>query len=223
MKARCHEDGKRLEYVLSEVPSPCRQAVVDLGYEQSGPEFRRTLPLTAPYDERVGRTFGRDAEAMVLQTARVQTVPWEKALLAFLELVEPHRLDWWLGGSAALAVRGLDLNPRDFDLVTDEEGAQRLGEVLAEHLVEPLTRVDWFCTWWGRAFLHARLEWVGGLDPRADQPAVSDFGPTAAARLETVHWRGHPIRVPPLELQLEVSRRRGMWGRVELIERFSSR
>ena len=48
---------------------------------------------------------------------------------------------------------------------------------------------------------------------------MSDFGPTATGRLDTVTWRGHTLRVPPLDLQLQVSERRGMAARVEEIER----
>jgi hypothetical protein len=54
------------------------------------------------------------------------------------------------------------------------------------------------------------VEWVGGLLAAADDPEVCDFGPTAAAALETVYWRGTAIRVPPLDLQRAVSVRRGL-------------
>ena len=90
---------------------------------------------------------------------------------------------------------------------------------MLDYLIEPVTQVNWFCRWWGRAFLYARIEWVGGVDERADQPTVSDFGSTAARRLETVSWQGHAIRVPPLDLQREVSQRRGLTNRVAQIER----
>lgn len=203
----CREAEGQIEFVLSEVAPIYHQAVRDLGYSEVANEFRRTLPVSTPLLERICKNFGHYAEEMILQTARVYTVPWEKALHAFLDRVEPHNLDWWLGGSAALAIRGFDVAPRDFDIVIDDRGAQQLGSILLEHLVEPVTPVEWFCNWWGRAFLYARIEWVGGVDSRADHPEISDFGPTAASRLETVEWRGRPIRVPPLELQLEVNRR----------------
>jgi hypothetical protein len=102
-----------------------------------------------------------------------------------------------LAGSGAVAVRGLDVTPRDLDLVVDDAGAAQLGDVLTEWLIEPVTPVpDWICRWWGRAFLHARIEWVGGVQPRADEPFVTDFGPAAAQRLEEVRWNGRILRVP---------------------------
>jgi len=105
------------------------------------------------------------------------------------------------------------------DLITDAAGALKLGELLIDYLVEPvLFSDDWIADWFGRAFLYARLEWAGGVNENADQPQPGDFGPTAAAQLETVAWRGHRIRVPPLELQLQVCQQRGLLERVEMIK-----
>jgi hypothetical protein len=52
----------------------------------------------------------------------------------------------------------------------------------------------------------------------ADLPDVTDFGQTAAGRLETVRWRGWEIRVPPLDLQRAVCERRGLADRVAMID-----
>ena len=111
---------------------------------------------------------------MPRQAAGHEPVPWEAALDAFLDRVDGREICWWLTRSAALAVRGLDITPRDLDLVVDDEGAGQLGELLAEWLVEPVTPVtDWVSRWWERAFLHARIEWVGGVEPQADEPFVN--------------------------------------------------
>jgi hypothetical protein len=78
---------------------------------------------------------------------------------------------------------------------------------------------DWICSWFGRAFLYARFEWVGDVHGSIEQHGVSDAGPTAASRLETVVWQGKEIRLPPLDLQLQVSERRGLTERVEMLRR----
>jgi hypothetical protein len=214
-------DGQMF-FALSGVEPAYREAVRALAFAP-GPvdgDFTRGFPADAPHIERIYATFARDIEAMVAQTARVQHVPWERALDEFLRLVAPHGIDWWLCGSAALAARGLDVAPRDLDLVVAGADAPQLGDILLNYLIEPVVPVQgWFCDWFGRAFIGARVEWVGGVDGRADTPHVSDFGPTAAACLDTVTWRGHTLRVPPLDLQLQVSERRGLTGRVAEIER----
>ncbi len=132
--------------------------------------------------------------------------------------MEGRPIDWWLVGSAALAVRGLAATPRDVDLAVDDAGARCLGEALLDDLIEPVVPVEgWVCDWFGRAFPGALVEWVGGVDECADQPAPSDFGPTAASRRETVSWRGHRLHVPPLDLQLTVSEARGRTEQAALI------
>jgi hypothetical protein len=86
-------------------------------------------------------------------------------------------------------------------------------------LTEPAVEVEgWFCRWFGRAWLGARIEWVGGVTDAADRPEPSDFGLVAAAALSEVRWQGLTVRVPPIELQREVSKRRGLGERVRLID-----
>lgn len=146
-------------------------------------------------------------------------VPWVAALAAVCRRLEGSGVDWWLCGSAALAVRGIAVAPGDLDLVVADADAVAMGGLLADGLIEPVCRAGWpISTWWGRAFLHARVEWVGGVTAAADEPEVTDYGPAAAARLQVVRWRDWRIRVPPVHLQRAVSVRRGLAGRVALID-----
>lgn len=126
----------------------------------------------------------------------------------------------FLVGGAALAVRGASIEPGDIDLVCSDDSARRMGTIFADALIEPVV-CDTSATisdYWGRAFLTARLEWIGTPRAAVDSPSPSDFGPIAASRLETVTWEGFGLRVPPLDLQRAVSHRRGLAGRVALID-----
>jgi hypothetical protein len=114
-------------------------------------------------------------------------------------------------------VRGLDVRPRDLDLIATKARCQRVAELLADVLVEPLVDGGSLGEGWFRAFAGARIECVGGVHATADPEEPSDFGPYAAERLELVDWRGHTLRVPPLELQLRASQRRGLDDRASLI------
>ena len=210
VKAELVRTESTLEFVVHEVPDECRDALADLGFEGRGDLFRRSFPADASGVEAAYAGFTRHLDELVLQAARQSPAPWEAALERLLDRIGGEHVDWWLTGSGALAVRGIDVAPRDLDVVVDEVGARRLAELLADELVEPFVRADWFCRWWGRAFLGARVEWAGGVGPRADEPLPTDFGLVAAAALEEVAWRGHVIRVPPLALQLDVSERRGL-------------
>jgi len=211
--------NNRVYFILAELEPSCHQAAQHLHYQAVAGGFAKSFPAGTPHLDRIYHNFARSAEEMVRQQAGLTPVPWDQTLGAFLRRIEGQHLDWWLGGSAALAVRGLPVVPGDLDLVVDDASAQKLGELFLDHLIEPVEPVqDWFCRWWGRAFWYARIEWVGGVDETADQPDITDFGPTAAGRLETVSWRGYNIKVPPLDLQLAVCQRRGLTERARMIE-----
>jgi len=220
MRTLRHTEGSTTSFVIADVEPRFQDAVHSLFYQPVAAGFAKTYPGDTPNLDRIFRNFERYAAEMVLQAARLHPVEWKKSLLAFLDIIKDAQIDWWLTGSAALAVRGIDVAPGDIDLV-DEAGAFKLAELLPDYLVEPLQPSrGWICDWFGRAFLHARLEWVGAVNASADSPEEGDFGPAAAKRLETVTWQGKAIRVPPLELQLAVSRRRGLTERVEKINSF---
>ena len=221
MKTICKTDGVTTSFIVAEVEPAHHDVLRGLYYSPAAEGFAKSYPAETPDLDRIYCHFARSAQAMVRQAARQEPVAWEEALEMFLNLVGGHTLVWWLVGSTALAVRGIEVAPGDVDIVTDDSGAERLNELLREYQVEPLQRSEgWIWNSFGRAFMGARLEWVGGVNVGADSPAISDFGPTAAARLEVVKWHGVEIMVPPLDLQLAVSERRGMKERADKIRRF---
>lgn len=221
MKTLRKTEGTTTSFIIADIEPAYHDAVHSLYYSPVADGFAKVYPADTPNLDRIYLNFERYAQEMVLQTARMHLAEWDKSLSAFLQVVGGSSIDWWLTGSAALAVRGLDVVPGDLDLVVDDASAPKLGELLLDYLVEPMQPSSgWIWNWFGRAFLHARLEWVGGVNESADNPHISDFGPTAAKRLEVVNWRGKEIRVPPLDLQLEVSKRRGLVERAEKISKF---
>ncbi len=167
MKTQCKTKGATTYFIISGLKPEYHDAAKDLYYISSEDGFTKNFPADTPNLDRVYHNFERRAEEMILQTARVHPVPWEKALTTFLNIVKNKHLDWWLTGSTALAVRGIDVLPRDIDLTVAEADCMKLGELLADYLVEPVTPcVGWIANWFGRAFLHARLEWVGRSVPK---------------------------------------------------------
>jgi hypothetical protein len=220
MKTLCRTEGDKTSFIMADLDARYHEAARALYYQPVAGGFAKTYPADTSHLERIYRHFEGHAQEMVLQMAGEQPAPWDDPLAAYLERIEGQGVDWWLAGSAALAVRGIEVAPHDLDLIVDGATAHRLADLLLDDLVEPLQpSVGWIADWFGRAFLHARLEWVGDVhDDAAARPG--DFGPTAARRLEVVVWRGREIRVPPLDLQLRVSERRGLTERVAAIRRY---
>jgi hypothetical protein len=214
MRTALEAGGGEVRFLLLDLDPEEQAAARDLFYAEESGGFVKRFP--AADGERVYPRFAACARELLDQTAGRSPVGWADALETVL--VRAGDVDWWLCGSAALAVRGIAVAPRDLDLVTSAAGAEELARRLDDLLVEPLTVGEgWVATHFARAFAGARVEWVGNV---SDGVGDTDFGPVAAARLESVDWRGRELRVPPLDLQLANARRRGLGERVAAIEAF---
>jgi hypothetical protein len=223
MRCERHDLEGTTEFRILDVPDDLLPAVRRSGFADRGGPWVRSFPAGTPHLDRAWANFPRAIGPWLRQAAGREPVPWAEALEVVCDRLTGAGVDWWLTGSAALAVRGVAVTPGDLDLVVSAGDARRVGDLLLDGLVEPVAPADWFCEWWGRAVLGARVEWVGGVGAAADRPEATDFGPAAAARLEVVRWRGREIRVPPLELQRAVSVRRGLHDRVRRIDAWVDR
>jgi hypothetical protein len=173
--------GDELQLGLADVPAELRPAVEELGFARAGAVFVRRFPGSAQYAAQAAERFELTAERMVAQTARLEPAGWESTLETLCE--RTAGIEWSLVGSAARALRGQDVAPRDVDVVAAVEAAETLAAAVADLLVEPLVEGGWLGERWFRAFGEARLECVGGIHQ------------SVATSLETVIWRGHKLQV----------------------------
>lgn len=211
--ARLRRDGSRAAFQVRVEDPRLSDVLVKMGFTRVGGDLERSFPdsqrIPAVFDN-----FSRHIEEMVRHQTGESEPPWEVALREVLKRLE-GRVDWWLSGSAALAVRGIDIVPKDIDLVVAD--ARETGEALADILVEPVREMPgWLAGWFGRAFHGALVEWVADVDPEVDSQGPHEQGPEAQRALEDVLWQGHRIRCTPLRLQLAVAERR---NRLEAAER----
>lgn len=218
MKASLLNEANGVRFVVMDVPLQFRQAITDLGFAESDAQYAREFDPGSREIRPIFSRFGAALEPMLRQAARLEPAPWDEALSRFAEAA--GGADWWVVGSGALAVRGMGVAPRDLDIGVAETDFDSVVERLDDYLVEPPSHSEsWVARWFCRAFIGMRVEWVAGVQSWVDSPEPADFGPVAEGRRETVIWRGHPVHVPPLDLQLAVSRRRGLVDRAKLIEK----
>jgi hypothetical protein len=210
--------GGRARFVVGASTPLYRHCLEHLGYLGIGDgRFATRWFNASPNVTRYYERFTASIEQMVLQSARVVAAPWEDALLEALQRLAHTDLSWWMYGSAALAVRGIDITPGDIDLnVSDAETA---GHIVDDLLVTPVEDLEgWVAKRVGRAFHGAVIEWLSEPLVENDDPAdPREQGPLVADRLEVVEWRGHRFAVPPLSAQLASCEHRGLRERVELI------
>ena len=218
MRYERHDTDRSCEFRIIDLPGELVPAARKVAFTAGDGRWSRAFPAGTAHLDRAWANFQRLVEPCLRQAAGLDPVPWQEALTEVCRRLNGAGVHWWLAGSAALAVRGIPVTPGDLDLIVADQDAHRVGDLLLGGLIEPVAPADWFCRWWGRAMLGARVEWVGGVGPAADQPETTDFGLVAAANLQVVRWRDEQIRVPPLELQRAVSARRGLTERVRLID-----
>jgi hypothetical protein len=203
-------------YFVVDTDDPLSQdRLIKMGWSR-GEDGRLSRRLSkAEHVERIFENFSSHLEEMIQQSARRRPIAWEEGLLEFMDRTEDHNVRWWLYGSAALAVRGIDIVPGDLDLAVDDPWL--VGTLLDDLLVEPVTRLDnWVADHGGRAFHGVLIEWLAGAHPTGLTPP-SEQEPATAGHLQVVWWRGRGVRVPRLEVQLAVAERRGLTERIELI------
>jgi hypothetical protein len=207
--------------VRTDVPA-FREVLPGMGYSAGDGEFTRTFSADVAGLERIYRNFERQLERVLEQAARLRPVPWEAALAELVDRLDATGAAWFVSGSAALAIRGIEIAPRDIDFVTGDHAA--VAEALADALVEPPIHDRdrrWIAAWFGRAYLGVLVEWVADVHPEYDDwGAPNEIGPTAASRLESTSWKGRRLLLSPLDLQLAVNQTRGLDDRVEAIRRF---
>jgi hypothetical protein len=210
--------GERARFVVGASDRLYQDRLEHLGYLGIGDDrFATRWFPDSPSIPRYYDRFAAAIEQMVRQSARLVPIPWEEALRELLRRIHGSGLHWWLFGSAALAVRGIDVTPGDIDINVSD--ADLAGSIFDDLLVTPVEELDgWVAGRVGRAFHEAIVEWLSEPHPELDDPASPrEYGPHIADRLETVEWRGYRLRVPPLTAQLATCERRGLGDRVQLI------
>jgi hypothetical protein len=199
-----------------------RRVLSDLAFEEHDGAFVRSFPAAARGLHESYVRFKLTLDDVLAHAAGRRLPPWDDALDSVAIRLRASRTDWFLAGSAALAARGIDVVPRDLDLVVADPGGA--VEALADLQIEPVSvnrPGAWIARWFGRAFLHTRVEWIAGVDPEIDvYSSPNEYGPLAASRLETVRWRDHELVLVPLDVQLAVTERRGLAARAETIRDF---
>ncbi len=163
--------------------------------------------------------FEKYAEDMFGQMGYFKKVCWEDALLDFINKVEGTGIDWWLTGSCATCLRGIAVQPHDIDIMLNSKDIGKINDIFADFIVEPIRSTKgWVVSNFGVLFMKARIDLAFDPEDFVDNPEPVDFGPYAMKNLEEIKWNNKIIRIPPLDLQLQVNKRRGRNDRVKAIE-----
>ncbi|HPS39255.1 MAG TPA: hypothetical protein PL124_07565 [Candidatus Cloacimonadota bacterium] len=220
MRASCETSGKDVVFRLSDIDPKYVPVLQMCFYQQDGDDYIKTFSADLPNMERIISRFENFAPEMFDQLGYFREVPWEAALEEFILRINPTRIRWWLTGSCSACIRGIPLSPHDVDIMIDSRDVDAICELFSDCFIEPLIDTQgWVTKDFGVLFLKARIDIASDPSPVLDDPDPVDCGPYALAHLEEVQWHGHILRVPPLQLLLNVNLRRERLDRVELIQK----
>src|SRR5947199_8583638 len=133
--------GGKTYFVVSELDPLCHKAAKDLGFVEAEDGFSRAFETDTLHIDQIFARFASSSEEMILQAAGVRQVPWDKALLSFLQRASEENVDWWLAGSGALAIRGMDLVPGVLELLTERNGEFVLEGRMPDGLLSPVKEI----------------------------------------------------------------------------------
>lgn len=207
---RIHDFDAKYEPILQ----ACFYQKVENGYT-------KTYPKHAKYLNQMMRRYAKYAQNMFDQLGYFADIPWEKGLTTFCERIQQSNIDWWLTGSCAACIRGIDLHPHDIDIMVDSKDVEQMTELFKDALIEPIVDTNgWLTKDFGVMFMDVRIDIASDPNPILDTPEPIDCGPYAKEHLERVSWHGFEIKIPPLELQITVNTKRGRVKRVKKMQEY---
>lgn len=221
MKIVFEEQGNDAVFRLTEFDPKYKQIFEACFYQTDGDSYYKKFPKDIRHIDKIRENYRKNAKTMFDQCGYFIPVPWEKGLENVCSIMNGSGIEWWLTGSCAACIRGIGLNPHDIDIMIKSENPDETIELFSDYLIEPVIETNgWVTKYFGVAFSQARIDIAFGPSPELDKPEPSDCGPFAQGNLEQIIWNGYRIKIPPLYLHLNTSKRRGRTERIKKIEEY---
>ena len=221
MKITFDENGEVVHYRIHNFDKKYEPILQSCFYQQVENGYIKIYPRHAKYLDNMMVRYAAHAQEMFDQLGYFQAAPWEKGLEQFCQKIDRAGIDWWLTGSCAACIRGIELQPHDIDIMIDSKDVENMTELFQDVLIEPIVDTHgWVTKDFGVIFMDVRIDIASDPDPILDHPDPIDCGPYARDHIETLHWNGHDIRIPPIELQITANKKRGRHNRVKKMEEY---
>lgn len=217
------ETGADVLYKVSDFDSKYEPILKMCFYEAKDDFYFKRYPVNSKYINKMMKRYAEKANLMFDQLGYFADIPWESGLLKFCEKTKNSNIKWWLTGSCAACIRGIEINPHDIDIMINSQDVEEITELFQDYLIEPVTDTKgWLTRDFGVMFMDVRIDIASDPSPRLDETEPSDCGVFAMNNLETLNWKGYEIKVPPLYLQINVNKKRGRLDRVKKMEEFTT-
>ena len=109
--------------------------------------------------EYCAENFTKYGEIFINQQVKETPAPWEKALDLFIAEMSKIDADWYIHGSAAMALWGIDVKPKDVNIIVPNySDFEKVRKLLAKFAIIPIERCeDWLMSGGGTIFMEASI------------------------------------------------------------------
>jgi len=104
--------------------------------------------------------FAKHGETAVKQQLKMLPTPWEKALDLFIPEIEKLGVYWYVHGSAAMALWGIDVSPKDVNIIVpNSSDFDKVRNHFYRYAIKPIERCEnWLMSGLGEIFMEAAVE-----------------------------------------------------------------
>ena len=117
-----------------------------------------------PYDnvadfKYCAENFMKYGELSINQQLKVLPAPWRKALDLFIPEMRKTGVDWYINGSVAMALWGIDVEPKDVNIIVPNySDFDKVREHFYKLAIRPIERCDnWVMSGLGTIFMEATI------------------------------------------------------------------
>lgn len=105
------------------------------------------------------KNFDKYGEISIKQQLKILPAPWEKALDLFACEMEKTGADWYVNGSAAMAIWGIDVVPKDVNIIIPNySDFDKVRNHFCKFAIRPIERCDnWLMSGLGTVFMEAAV------------------------------------------------------------------
>lgn len=225
MNVKIEETTNDIKYVVEDVPSQYHDTLKHYFFTQDGKQFvksyRRDILMFPHNISEIESRFSKHLVEMLEITNGNKSMNWELSLKRIIEILYEKNIKWWLAGSAACAIRGINIKPQDIDIMTYKSEITKIKNAFKNYIIEPFHHInDWIMSGFGVVFVEGRVDIAFDPVESSDDNGRLDFGYYASNNLETIQWKGKQVKVPPVKLHIISNEIRERTERVKLIKEY---
>lgn len=137
--------------------------------------------------------FTRHGETAIKQQLKILKTPWEKALGIFISEIKELGVDWYIHGSVAMALWGINVEPKDLNIIiANYSDFDKVRNHFYKYAIRPIERCEnWLMSGLGEVFMEA----VIGISFHN-----KELEPYDMSKLEQIPYKGTEVYVSSLEM-----------------------